>query len=608
MGINNYYFNNIGARLWDIDNQDFWLTSDDQGTCLSNYVTSDYDGCNDITDNYDIIRDGLVVWFDISRTGTTIDGTSLTSLTSWDKAEIKYTSGKTSNCGCYVPLKETPTGITSCDWGLTGVDNGRYDMLSGITVTFTTADTKVVLYPVTGYTVNDAFSVGTKGKYDYPWTFRPNQTTPDGCQVGETICLNGGFYQGFFKLDLEKPNPISVTSTTQTKCSTNIDKNYKNVDPDALKYDLGPTDFDCGSGKGGWSMETWIKWDNSYCSSLPGDTLNENFPDNSGFFFYIGTRAENKFKNIFSGETGLYTCDGIIPLSPEEDGPRVTTDGQDWFSVSSFGKASCCNTCKPNTPTVTATTYCDELSENALGFRITPEGRIGYRKMTVSGYEYWCKKDIKEGTFVSNDCGTNGNAHFMITGTTMEENYSPTFSISGDTNKWYHIVVTYSQNTVKNGLPAGTLRFWVDGRVIFRVENFIGLKLRALNEYSSKQLGVPYNFSWGGGSQGLLESQTFGGPDPKDQDLSIAKYFAGTFEGELSQLRFYDKTLNLMEIRNNFYFDKYRYCIKRTYGGAQILQPDSPLCGECNYGNTPSYLLYDDTCYIITENGDKIIL
>lgn len=593
MGINNYYFNNIDARLWDIDNQDFWLTADNQGQCL-NYATSNQDGCSG---NFDVVRDGLVVWFDISKTGTTIDGSSLTSLVSWDESEIKYSSGNTSDCGCYLPLQNNPTGITSCDWGLTGVDNGRYDKLSGITVTFTTADTKVVLYPVTGYTVNDATSTGTKGKYDYPWVYRTGSTTTDGCQVGETICLNGGFYQGFFKLDLEKPNPIKFTASTETKCGNQTETEYSNVDPDALKYDLGPTNFDCGIGNGGWSMETWIKWDNSFCSGSTGNTLNQNFTGNTGFFFYIGTRAENKFRNVFSGESGLYTCDGIIPLSPDGKEPSVTTDGQSWFSISNsiggLSRSNCCNPCTGDTPTITATTYCDELSENALGFRITPEGRIGYRKMTVSGYEYWCKKDIKEGTFVFNDCGTNGNAHFMITGTTMEENYSPTFSISGNTNKWYHIVVTYSQNTVKNGLPAGTLKFWVNGRVVYRVEDFIGLKLRPLNEYSSKQLGVPYNISWGGGSQGLLESQTFGGPDPKDQNLPIATYFTGTFEGELSQLRFYDRPLNLLEIRNNLYGECNRYCVEETYGGALIKQPSLTFCDDvCKKTNN---IIFSDT-------------
>jgi hypothetical protein len=579
MGINNYYFNNIGARLWDVDNQDFWLSSDNQGQCLY-YTPSNYDG---ITGNYNIISDGLVIWFDINKSGTTVDGSSLTSLVSWSGSEITYTSGNTSSCGCYVPLEKNPTGITSCDWGLTGVDNGRFNMLSGITFTLTSADTKVILYPVTGYTVSDATSTGTKGKYDYPWTFRTGTTTTDGCLVGNTVCLSGGFYQGFFKLDLEKPNPIEFTSSTVNKCDKKeTTTNYRDVDPNALVYNLGPSDFDCDNGNGGWSMETWVKWDNSFCSGSTGNTLNNNFTGNTDFFFYIGTRAENKFRNVFSGETGLYTCDGIIPLSPEGKEPTVSTeDGQSWFSISSFGRSSC-NPCSSKTATtVTATTYCDELSENALGFRFTPDGRIGYRKMTVDGYDYWCNDSGS--TIDSNGkyCPPKGGNHFTITGTKMEEGYSPKFSISGNTSKWYHIVVTYSQNSVKNGLPSGTLRFWVDGRVVYRVEDFIGLKLRALNEYSSKQLGVPYNISWGGGSQGLLESQTFGGPDPKDQNLPIATYFAGTFNGELSQLRFYDRTLNLLEVRNNLFLDKQRYCVKVNFGGSQIIQPGSTPCSDC---------------------------
>jgi hypothetical protein len=189
----------------------------------------------------------------------------------------------------------------------------------------------------------------------------------------------------------------------------------------------------------------------------------------------------------------------------------------------------------------------------------------------------------------------------------MEEGYSEgPVMLTG--NNWTHVVVTYKQNNVKSGLPSGTLKFWINGRVVYRVENFIGLQLRALDEWSDKQLGVPFNISWGGGTQGLLESQTFGGPDPEDKDLDLEKYFAGTFNGELSQLRFYEKPLNILEIRNNLYVDCNRYCVRETYGGAQIVQPTSNLCGECKSGSIADYLLHSNYCYIITENGEKIIL
>jgi hypothetical protein len=591
MGISSYYFKNLEGKIIHNEYWDAHITSDNEGVCL-NYATKPKD-----SSNFDVVTDGLVLWLDVNNTGTTVDGSSLTSLVTWDEAIIKPCSG-----------------FTTCDFGLTGVDNGRYNRLSGITVSFTTADTKVILYPVTGYTVNDAVSVGTKGKYDYPWSYLTGITTTEGsslsgsctqvaggtpktCTVGDVVCLNGGFYQGFFKLDFEDPNPIKKTGTTINECGKEVNTTeYLEVSPDATKYDLMPINYnilegDCTTGTGGWSMETWVKWDNSDCSNLTGNTLNDNFSGNTGFFFYIGTRAENKFRNVFSGESGLYTCDGIEPLSPNESGPEISNQGQSWFTTSNYNflNNSCCRACpEPVTSATTATTYCDELSENALGFRIKPDGRIGYRKMTVSGYEYWCDDDGNEvdgcylsennpstqtgGTSNCSSSDSGGNNKFFITGTTMEEGYSLEPAVlSGD--NWTHIVVTYNQTGVKHNLPSGTLKFWVNGRVVYKVENFIGLQLRALNEKSSKQLGVPYNISWGGGSQGLLESQTFGGPDPADQGLDIAKYFTGTFDGELSQLRFYKKTLNLLEIRNNFYIDTNRYCTRETYGGALIVQP-----------------------------------
>ena len=568
MGINSYYFNNIDGSLIDIDNGDFWLSSDNQGQLL-NYATDTSDGC---AGTFNVITDGLVLWFDVNQTGTTTNGNSLTSLVGWSGETIK-TSGITI-CDEYPPSTESgyviipSSGITLCDFGLTGVDNGRYNMLSGITVNITSADTKVVLYPVTGYTVTSGNTIATKGIYDYPWDFRTGTTTPEGCVIGDTICLNGGFYQGYFKLDFEAPNPIEVSATTENCGKDVVTEKLVDVDPDATKYDLMPTDFDCGSGNGGWTMETWIKWDNSYCSDLTGNTLNQSYTGNTGFFFYIGTRAENKFRNVFSGESGLYTCDGIVPLSPDAEKP-IAIDGQDWFSISSYGgRSSCCSPCVSSGATGTTVEYCDELSENALGFRVTPSGQIGYRKMTVTGSCY--------------------NNEFRMTGTTMEEGYS-TDSVMNTGDSWNHIAVTYSQNSVKYGLPAGTLRFWVNGRVVYRVENFIGLKLRALNEYSSKQLGVPYNISWGGGTQGLVESQTFGGPDLADRGLQLEKYFAGTFLGELSQLRFYDKSLSILEIRNNFFMDTTRYCIVEKYGGSISIIPNYSNCDDCSRGNYTPY-------------------
>lgn len=592
---NNYYFKNFdGIHLVYNEYWDFNLTPDRIGDCL-NYATNCKDSCK-----YDIISDGLVVWFDINKSGTTLDGTSLTSLIEW--------SGKTI----------TPSsGFTLHDWGLTGVDNGRVECLSGETLIITSADTKLVLYPVTGYTISYNLTGCTSGStsgcttgctvssglYHYPWVFHSGTTSAAGCPVGNTVCLDGGFYQGFFKLDTEKPAPTKTLTVDDCGHS-----GYTlSVVSATTTWQVMPTDFPIG-----WSMETWVKWDNEYCQCITGETsggtvcitgttLNDVYPNNKNFFFYIGTRAENKFWNEFSGETGLETSTGI-PLSwtaSTEYESNIIDGGQNWFAISDFGwDFGCCKFCcncactgdtSNSVTSGTTYSYCDQLSENALGFRITDDGRIGYRKMTVSGACY--------------------NNKFRITGTMMEEGYSePNMVPTGNT--WNHIAVTYTAGSgIKNTLPSGTLKFWVNGLVKYTVKDFIGLQLRALDEWSDKQIGVPFNMTWGGGTQGLIESQTFGGPDYSDRGLWLQQNFAGSFEGELSQLRFYEKPLNVLEIRNNFFVDCRRYCRPDTFGGSHIVQPNSEFCGQCKSGPLPPYIF--DSCLgnnlIVDENGSPII-
>jgi len=567
MSIHNYYFKNIDSHLVGQNYWDFILSSDDQGKCLD-YALD----CKNLGTNVDIIQDKLVLWFDVNNSGTTINGSSLTSLTEWDSGKTLDTTNFSDFSGSNNLYIKPTSGFTLCDFGLTGVDNGRYNSLSGISVTITSGDTKMVLYPVTGYTITESGT--TKGIYDYPMTYITG-TTSDGCDPGARICTVGGFYQGYFKLDFLDPAPTYVEE--DNNCG-GTDITSMAGDPDENFYQIMPTTFEDG-----WTMETWIKWGGECCYSastsgltgsttvcLSGYTINDDFPNNEGFFFYIGTRAENKFRNVFSGESGYTTCDGI-PLQPSNTAEYLDNGTANWFlKNTTFGWSKCgfcCNsgsTTDPSGTTITSS-YCDELSENALGFRITPDGRIGYRKMTVTG-----------------DCFNN---EFKITGTTMEESYSePILTTSG--SGWSHIVVTYTQGSnIKNTLPAGVLRFWLNGRVIHRINDFIGLQLRALDEKSDKQLGVPFNISWGGGTQGLLESQTFGGPDPEDRNLTLETNFAGTFNGELSQLRFYEKPLNILEVRHNFFIDGCpsfnKYCKLETFGGSQIIQPSSQFCVEC---------------------------
>ena len=145
------------------------------------------------------------------------------------------------------------------DIGLTGIDNGfikyRKDMISnydflniltGSTYHIDSADTRFFLSPVTGNTL----------EYIYPMS----AVTDDEGNV-EYLSFNGGFYQGFFKLH-------------------------------GFDYQTLPTSL-----KNGWTFNFKLRPRCDY-ETLTG-TINHKHPENEGMFFYMGTRAENKFWEFY---------------------------------------------------------------------------------------------------------------------------------------------------------------------------------------------------------------------------------------------------------------------------------------------------------------------
>lgn len=154
------------------------------------------------------------------------------------------------------------TGLTLDNIGLTGLDNGLvpfekedWDLtnsaltqtLTGTTMQIPADEFSFILNPVTGYTEN----------FIYPIEILPSPN------VGHYAQLCGGFYQGFYKID---------NNSYQT-----LPNRYSK----------------------GWTVEFWLN-KNDDCN-YTGNTLNDLYPDNKGFFFYLGTRAENKFWTIFEG-------------------------------------------------------------------------------------------------------------------------------------------------------------------------------------------------------------------------------------------------------------------------------------------------------------------
>ena len=108
-----------------------------------------------------------------------------------------------------------------------------------------------------------------------------------------------------------------------------------------------------------------------------------------------------------------------------------------------------------------------------------------------------------------------------------------------------------------------------------------------------KQIGVPFNISWGGGTQGLHENLTFSScsaltsnyiQDPEclpnnilsgttlsglSTNILLEQNFGGTFDGGISQFRFYIDPLESDEIKHNFKLLKDKFI---------LFDPDCPDC------------------------------
>lgn len=603
--IKNYNFNKLDLKLSNSDYWDFFLATDEGPIQQCSGVTS---------------GDCFVVWYDFNNQNifpsSATSATSIYSLVTWDGA--------------------VNTGYTMNTIGLTGIDNGLITFntisgdtsnqvllsaLTGSTLVIPSGDTRLLLTRVSG----------TTGNFIYPMDYVINS----GSTVGNYMNLCGGFYQGYYKLD-------------------------------GNSYEVLPVRVNQA-----WAAEFWLNPSSSGCTGNTGTTLNDTYPNNKGFFFYMGTRAENKFWNRFDGvdsgctsgctqpsgctdtispwctipkesEISIIGDYGVgIPLDPPQveinlitngfliygrayddgyhrltgvtdsfvytnnnevlintgstcnpcrmcggnhdglgtqtvcsyDGNGIvvvntakhTTNNQNPFLV--YGRArkqgsSCgCSACNgPGdglgnetvcsfsgfTSPIDEIDYRTDIIDNALGFRIKDDGSIGYRLLTITG-----------------SCLSASTGNTYVTGVTVEEKYSVSGMVSSDT--WSYVVIRFVTNylddcDLKFKKPRkGKLMFYVNGFLKFVVDDFDELVARRLNEYKSKQVGVPFNFSLGGGSQGLVESQTFDGLDMADRNLPIETNFGGTFIGGISQFKFNICDLTFCDIQYNYITDGPRY-------------------------------------------------
>ena len=719
--INQYVYPNWGVKLIN-ESYDMSLTSDEQGynqeVVFSPYLIAQTYG------------NKLPFYFDIDNPLTS-QGLNLT-YKNYNKHNIfvsqNYYNLENLDLNCY-------TGFSSCDIGLTGIDNGLVDSMTGQTInlfmgllddglkfTRLNYDRRLKLFQVTGNTGSPNIKFSGFNKNILYEVVSKNDP-----YVGKYHELYGGFYQGFYKLF-------------------------------GYDYEIFPNRMNKG-----WSVEMILKprLINEFNPGPDETTLNEIYPNNKNTFFYIGTRAENKFYHhadgtpncftgytrITSGLTKLETCaccnksitDSRClyvypPRSINNQHDYHVNYGCDICNGDTNIKLTCgcgcdkpkCETCgwecqkhecstviyptptptplptptpddciiTPScTPTCTNCVDCndckciytgftsiettcesnplDDSLSNALSFRLCGEPKnpqIGVRVLKITG-------DCE----TSGTCSTTGVT--FVTGYTVVDYCTPPIypRCLKENPKWLNQEHWFQVNfvwerytwlddcdlfyrgglsditkieyleslannttalvtapyTKENGKVAekielvrmnedwvsnskyrkGKLKIYINGQIFHTIENFEEIIPRALSTDKEKQVGVPFNVSWGGGTQGLRENLIFSsttqpfGPyiqDPEcfpTNDLTgttfnglktnilIEQNFAGTFEGAISQFRMYTTPLSAPEVKHNFKILNQKF---------EMFNPDCPDCST-------NFCEVNDFTYVISDSTETEI-
>ena len=527
---------------------------------------------------------------------------------------------------------------TICDIGLTGIDNGLVSEMTGQTITATQGlfsdylkferlyfDRRLKLHQVTGYTQspNIRFS-------GLPLDISYNIVSKQEPKVGIYHQLYGGFYQGFYKLF-------------------------------GYDYSLYPERVNKG-----WTVELLLKprFVDEFNPPLGQTTLNNFYPNNKDIFFYLGTRAENKFYHHASGS----------PVS--DTGYTRVTESLTCLktcacSNSGVTNSSCIEVYQPTNEVVSHGLNCNcgcvatidtkiepekdplfDSMSNALAFKLCGDPhnpQIGVRILRFTGdcvttgtcsttgvtyqtgytvenlctpkgiydfceqinpaflsQEHWVQLDLvweRYTWFDTCDLWYRGGLGLISDDpylySLLNESVrliEPPVTSSGATPPERIEVVKLNERwLIEKEYRQGKIKVYVNGRIFYTFENIEEIIPRGLDTEKERQVGVPYNISWGGGTQGLHNNLTFTGcpetltgliyqQDPEcfpnnilsgtslsalTTHILIEQNFAGSFDGGISQFRMYTEPLSADEIKHNFLL------LKDTF---DLFNPDCPNC------------------------------
>ena len=390
--------------------------------------------------------------------------------------------------------------FTLPDFGLTTFDNGRTNDLNS-SISFNRNSNKVSLYRI-GYNNNSG------GTYYTGYTI----TSMTGTSVGRYFSLNGGYLQGFYKL-----------------------KGYD--------YELFPPRYNKG---------------------ITIETLVEILPQSSGIFFYLGTRAEDKYNEFFTGET-IITKTKTILYGGKSTGHTyqfsgITTSEGNYLVSYDKNIETHSSFPQPEYSDVVifdATEQLSNIGNNVISFEITDDKKLKYKYIDGNG------------NLIENE---SPDAIYRVGWTIIDIVFKP-----------YDIIANYDVS-MYSCYPrrTGDLMFYINGRMFWKISDFDEFFFLPIQNDREKQIGVPFNISWGGGSFGLQHSWHYADfnktdivQDSTKNNLFIQKYFNTPYIGNVQKLRMYDIALSPSEILHNAIVEangNVNYLILISKGGRIINQ------------------------------------
>jgi hypothetical protein len=584
---------------------------------------------------------------------------------------LNYYNKNNDNLSCY-------TAQTLCDIGLTGIDNGLVTQMTGKTISFTMGllddnskfdrlsfDRRLKLFQITGYTQSP----------NLRFSGIPNNTlyemeSIDLPIVGRYAQLYGGFYQGFFKLqgyDYEVlPNRMNkgwsaemllrarqVDRYIPESGETTLNLIYPNNENAFFYFGTRAENKFYHHADGvplsdsGYTRVTSGLVDLKTCKCSNTGVTNSNCTSvyepeiltsqhvigcNCG----CGAQSNEVLNSDKDPKFDVLSNSLMIKLSGDPANPIVCVR-----TITFTGgcvTANCSTTAITYTTGYTINNYCSDKAIFDYCAGVNPD---------FLNKEHWFLIDVvweRYGYLDICDLYYRGGLSDITTTTFIESLSNNTVNLiqppytNGEQVRAETDLIQLNEKWLIDGkYRLGRLKVFVNGRLNLTIENFEEIIPRGLNTEKERQIGVPFNISWGGGTQGLHENLTFTGTpltltgltyqqDPENlpnnilsgtslsglsTNILLEQNFGGSFDGAISQFRMYTEPLTYPEIIHNFSI------LKSTFNLFDYRCPDcsDSLVNDIIYVkseiqitfNSYNFSTYSYTLYYLPENGTERI-